>query len=92
MRSNWFISKVVSSSEGVSYPSIQSTKLVDIKILVLPLPEQQQIVTHLDKETQKIDTLIKKENQRIDLLKEYRQSLISEVVTGKIDVRDEVLQ
>ena len=60
MRSNWFISKVVSSSEGVSYPSIQSTKLVDIKILVLPLPEQQQIVTHLDKETQKIDTLIKK--------------------------------
>ena len=38
-----------------------------------------------------IDTTIEKETQRIKLLKEYRQSLISEVVTGKVDVRDEVL-
>ena len=56
-----------------------------------PLQEQKQIVTHLDKETQKIDTLIDKESKRINLLKEYRQSLISNVVTGKVDVRDEVL-
>jgi type I restriction enzyme, S subunit len=27
----------------------------------------------------------------IDLLKEYRTTLISEVVTGKIDVRDEAI-
>ena len=61
----------------------------------MPLPpntEQQQIVTHLDQKTKEIDTLLEKENQRINLLKEYRQSLISEVVTGKIDVRNEVLQ
>jgi len=30
------------------------------------------------------------EKRKIDLLKEYRQSLISEVVTGKIDVRNNV--
>jgi type I restriction enzyme S subunit len=30
--------------------------------------------------------------KQIDLLKEYRTTLISEVVTGKIDVRDEVVQ
>jgi type I restriction enzyme, S subunit len=57
---------------------------------VTTIEEQQQIVDYLDKETTKIDTLIEKENQRVDLLKEYRQSLISEVVTGKIDVRNEV--
>ena len=56
-----------------------------------PLQEQQQIVDHLDKETTKIDSIIEKETQRIELLKEYRQSLISEVVTGKVDVRDEVV-
>ncbi len=52
------------------------------------IQEQQQIVDYLDKETTKIDSTIEKETQRIDLLKEYRQSLISEVVTGKVDVRD----
>lgn len=45
----------------------------------------------LNKETTKIDSTIEKETQRIDLLNEYRQSLISDVVTGKVDVRDEVL-
>ena len=62
-----------------------------IKNLLFILPsetEQNQIVEYLDEQTQKIDFTIKKETQRIELLKEYRQSLISEVVTGKVDVRD----
>ena len=36
--------------------------------------------------------MVDTETKRIDLLKEYCQSLISNVVTGKIDVRDEVVQ
>ena len=62
-----------------------------IKNLLFILPsetEQNQIVEYLDEQTQKIDSTIEKETQRIELLKEYRQSLISEVVTGKVDVRD----
>ena len=48
-----------------------------------PLSEQQQIVSYLDEQTQLIDKTISIEIKRIKLLKEYRQSLISEVVTGK---------
>jgi|GEM_PF-5547261 len=48
---------------------------------------QKEIAEYLDYQTQQIDFTIVKEKQKIDLLKEYRQSLISEVVTGKIDVR-----
>lgn len=55
------------------------------------LSEQQEIIDFLDNKTKEIDILIDNENQRIELLKEYRQSFISEVVTGKIDVRDEVV-
>ena len=88
VRSEWFISNVISQSVGVSYPGIQTEKLMGIKILLPPTNEQIQIVEYLDEQTQKIDTTIEKETQRIGLLKEYRQSLISEVVTGKIDVRD----
>ena len=54
--------------------------------VVPPLSEQQQIVSHLDEQTQLIDNTISIEEKRIELLKEYRQSLISEVVTGKLKV------
>ena len=83
LRTEWFISMVISKSEGVSYPSIQSEKLMNIDVVYCELSEQQQIVEYLDEQTQLIDRTITIEEKRIELLKEYRQSLISEVVTGK---------
>ena len=59
----------------------------------IPIPiyqEQVQIANFLDRKTKQIDELITTEQRKIELLKEYRQSLISEVVTGKIDVQNEV--
>jgi type I restriction enzyme S subunit len=59
---------------------------VEFLNMYLPFPnkdEQQQIVEYLDEQTQLIDKTISIEEKRIELLKEYRQSLISEVVTGK---------
>ena len=55
-----------------------------------PFREQAQIADFLNSKTQQIDELIATEHRKIELLKEYRQSLISEAVTGKIDVRNEV--
>jgi len=78
-------------SRGTTLTRISRTMLGNNKIVLPPLQEQQQIVDYLNKETTKIDSTIEKETQRIDLLNEYRQSLISDVVTGKVDVRDEVL-
>jgi len=58
--------------------------------LVMPLPiqeEQTEIVSYLDKETRKLDTLIAKIKKQIEFLNEYKISLITQAVTGKIDVR-----
>jgi type I restriction enzyme S subunit len=55
----------------------------EFHVITPPLSEQQQIVSYLDEHTQLIDKTISVEERRIDTLKEYRQSLISEVVTGK---------
>ena len=52
--------------------------------------EQAQIANFLERKTGQIDELLSTEQRKIELLKEYRQSLISEAVTGKIDVRNEV--
>ena len=78
----------LSNSEKVVVPILNKTKQENIEFIQPPISEQTQIVEYLDEQTQKIDSTIEKETQRIELLKEYRQSLISEVVTGKIDVRN----
>jgi type I restriction enzyme S subunit len=49
------------------------------------------IIKYLDKKTAEISKVISKVKQEIDLLKEYKTALISEVVTGKVDVRNEKL-
>ena len=59
----------------------------------IPFPsliEQTQIANFLNHKTAKIDELRSNEQRSLELLKEYRQTLISEVVTGKLDVRSEV--
>ena len=64
-----------------------------IENLAFALPnqsEQTSISSFLDRKTSHIDTLISKAQKFIDLLKEYRSSLITAAVTGKIDVREVV--
>lgn len=51
-----------------------------------PLEEQKAIVAHLDNECKKIDDLKAKYRQEIDLIKEYKERLIYDVVTGKMSV------
>jgi type I restriction enzyme S subunit len=68
-------------------PHITQKDISDFQITLPSIQEQQQIVEYLDTQTKEIDSLVLIEQKKIDLLKEYRQSLISEVITGKIDVR-----
>jgi type I restriction enzyme S subunit len=61
----------------------------------IPLPsvtEQEQITDFLRKETNQIDSTISKHKESIEFLREYRTALISEVVTGKVDIRDKVVR
>lgn len=59
--------------------------------LVPPIDEQRAIAAFLDRETGRIDAIIGKVRTSIDKLREYRTALISAAVTGKIDVRGEVM-
>jgi type I restriction enzyme S subunit len=51
-----------------------------------PLSEQEEIVKYLDAETGKIDRAIEVKRRQIELLRERRQIVIDEVVTGKVKV------
>jgi type I restriction enzyme, S subunit len=84
----YFIEEVVSRSVGVSYPAIKASMIGEIFIPIPSFTEQQRISNFLDAETVKIDNLVSKVEVAIERLKEYRITLISSAVTGKIDVRD----
>ncbi|MDD7711125.1 MAG: restriction endonuclease subunit S [Alistipes sp.] len=58
-------------------------------IPVPPIEEQNAIVEYIESKTSKIDTMIEALKAEIDRLTEYKQRLISDVVTGQIDVRGE---
>jgi type I restriction enzyme S subunit len=73
----------------VSIPHLTKEKLSNINFIAPPLSEQEQIVKYLDEKTAEIDKLVAIEQRRIQTLKEYRQCLINEVVTGKVRVSDE---
>ncbi len=50
--------------------------------------EQKKIIKHVFSETKKFDLLIAKSELAVGIIKERRTALISEAVTGKIDVRN----
>lgn len=58
-------------------------------IPVPPIEEQNAIVKYIESKTNKIDTMVEALKAEIDRLTEYKQRLISDVVTGQIDVRSE---
>ena len=70
-------------ARGATMHRISRTMLGHLPIVLPPLDEQREIVAFLDKECGQYANRIAKANHQIDLLKEYKLSLITEVVTGK---------
>ena len=60
-------------------------------VVIPPQEEQRAIVTYIEEKCQKIDTLTTELQAEIDYLKEYKQRLIADVVTGQVDVQNEMI-
>lgn len=88
VRANYFIETVCANSYGVSYPAINASELVQIKVAIPNTNEQLQIVNFLDEELYLLNETISKIEKEIALTEEYKTTIIAEAVTGKIDVRE----
>lgn len=71
-----------------SMKNISQSSFLDIPIPELPFEEQVSIKDTIKSKKKEIERLIELQIESVNKLKEYRQSIISEAVTGKIDVRD----
>lgn len=77
------------TSQSSAQQAIYLVSVVDVAIACPEKDEQTAIVAHIETECSRLDAIIDKFKKQIELFKEYRTTLISEVVTGKIDVRGE---
>ena len=78
-------------SAGGSTPTISQEKIKNFKIIVPPKEEQLKLIEVINKYVEKNLSLETKFREKIKLLQEYRQSLISSVVTGKMRITEDML-
>lgn len=76
-----------SSKAGVNN-TFNMFELSNLFVIRPPLEEQRLIAKILDNHSISIDLQVRKITSAIAILKEYRSALITNAVTGKIDVRD----
>ncbi len=81
-----FIDEINAATYGAKMPRA-NWNIVGLTFLSYPEKEEQiAIAEYLDAKTVEIDSLIEKKKQLVEKLQEYRKSLISECVTGKVKV------
>ena len=74
-------------STKTALPSMTQQDLGCHPIALAPSEEQQDIIEYIETETALIDQTITRTEREIELMREYRDRLVSDIVTGKVDVR-----
>ena len=85
------IDQMYSHVRGSGITRLTINLIKNLLFIIPTFSEQQQIVEYLDKKTGVIDKTISIEERKRELLTEYRQSLISSVVTGKVRVTEDMI-
>ena len=90
-KSNLWRIQIRKSVYGVKLYSVTQRIMKEVTILHPSLCEQQDIVSYLDQKCAEIDSAIQNKEALIEKVTEYKTRLISDAVTGKIDVRGEAI-
>ena len=85
LRCEGFVSEIMAYSVGISYPAINPSDLMRLRVSIPPLEEQRAIASFLDRKTAQIDELIAKKEALLKKLDEKRTALITQAVTKGVD-------
>lgn len=92
LKSKSYIKALQGTSEFIrDGQDLRYSNFVKVDLPLIPMDEQIEIAEYITAEVAKIDNALPTFQEEIELLREYRTRLISDVVTGKIDVRDVVI-
>jgi len=88
LKSASIVSQLESIMIGATFKRVNVEQIRELCVTSPDIEEQHAIASFLDRETSKIDTLIADSESAIELLKEHRSALITNAVTGKINVEN----
>lgn len=83
----WFLNHMEAEAHGSTMQHVTKPKFGSFPVPLPSLSEQVEIEEHINRETQDIDLAIARTEEEIKLIREYRDRLIADVVTGQVDVR-----
>ena len=83
LQTHTFFEDVSQSINSNTQGNVGIESLSASRLILPPLSEQQEIVSYIETKTARIDKSIEKAEHQIELLQELKQSIITEVVTGK---------
>jgi len=86
LSSDCIFSQITFGQRETGQPNVGKEDFSKMFLTIPPEEEQHQIVTHIETKTAKIDQAIEKAEKEITLVKEYLQSLIYQVVTGRLAI------
>ena len=85
-----FYEQVLSFTSGTAQFNVSTRDIGNVFLALPQVKEQHQITARLSKLTGVIDDTVASTRREVEALKEYRFRLISDVVTGNLDVREAV--
>ncbi len=90
IRSKVYVPFFTQYSKGIRVGQwdLNPNALKSIPFFLPPVEEQRTIVAYIDEKCQKIDTLMSELQSEIDYMKEYKQRLIADCVTGQVNVQN----
>lgn len=89
-RSNDYIEEYYRLGRGI-VADLWTTRYSEMRNIMIPFPpinEQQAIVNYINEKCSKINSLVSELESEIDYLKEYKQRLIADCVTGQVNVQN----
>ncbi|ALR09756.2 restriction endonuclease subunit S [Xylella fastidiosa] len=87
LRCKRVIDLINSSTAGAKMPRADWTFIGNVRLPVPYKDEQEAILSHIESETKDLGEAITRTEEEITLIREYRDRLITDVVTGQVDVR-----
>ena len=91
VKSDIFYSQLMTNAKESAQKGVYLNDIKECLVIRPTIEAQSEIADYLFENITKINKMIYKVQNNIELLEEYKTSLIHHVVTGKIDVREEVI-
>lgn len=76
-------------AKGITRVGLSINSFGDALVFIPPVEEQTAIADYLDNKTKIIEVIVKNTTEQIEGLREFRKTLINDVVTGKLKVTEE---